>query len=184
MWPYGEVFEVAVVLDHLSTVEFLSVDLAAAWGIPINEINQRAIRQTISRELSDVAVKDHGWPQGHNFPTMREIFKNSEYVSAVLLALDRFTVGKASFGVLVGLPAKSAVFLYEVTSRAALDAIPIIADINASIYDEAPNYVSRDLYWWENGRFHVVGFEPAESGLGRLTFPAELRWLIDSMPQI
>jgi hypothetical protein len=182
-WPLHEVFELAVVLDHPGAVEFLSVERALAGDLDIDGIVSRAMRQTYGEEIVGLDVRDH--PMAHeSWPPLRVLASDrSPYVSAALLWIGQYVTGEAPFGALVAAPGKGAVCLYEVSSRTALDAAPSVARIVRSAHAATDDPLDPNLYWWVDGRFHLVGYDEAGAGAEAVTFPEELRSLIESLPE-
>ncbi|KOV78217.1 hypothetical protein [Nocardia sp. NRRL S-836] len=178
--PYDDQFDVAVVVDHETRVSALTYAQIAALGLTVDEIGRRAVKQTITNELTNLDVRDHTLPNG---VVVRVVAQDGNpYVSAILMSLDRFTAGDAPHGVLVAVPQYSAVVLHEVTSQDAVDFLVPFSRIAKSMRDDARDPFDTGLYWWANGVFHRVEIEETGEDTARAHLPSALRDLVEALP--
>ncbi|MEU7478315.1 hypothetical protein AB0A63_20185 [Lentzea sp. NPDC042327] len=178
--PYDEQFDVAVVVDHETRVSALTYSQIAALGMSVDEIGRRAVKQTITNELTNLDVRDHTLPNG---VVVRVVAQDGNpYVSAILMSLTRFTAGDAPHGILVAVPQYSAVLVHEVTSQEAVDFLVPFSRIAKSMRDDARDPFDSGVYWWAEGTFHRVEIEVTGEDTARAHLPTALRSLIEALP--
>lgn len=178
--PYNEQFDVAVVVDHESSVSALTYAQIAALGMTVDDLGRRAVKQTITNELRSLDVRDHTLPNG---VVVRVVAQDGNpYVSAILMSLPRFTAGDAPHGLLVAVPQYSAVLLHEVTSRDAVDFLVPFSRIAKSMRTDARDPLDAGVYWWVNGVFHRVEIEETGEDTARAHLPSTLRELVEALP--
>jgi hypothetical protein len=178
--PFGSHFDVVVLVDFPTRTRPLRRAEATELSLDPERAVELAIRQTIANELRHLDTREHdvaGTP-------LRMVARDgSPYVSAVLLSVGRFAGGAAESGVLVAVPRHSTVLLHRVVSDAALDFVPVLASLTASMHSDAADSCSDRVFWWVDGTLHLIELEQTDDpARPRVTLPAALTDLVRQLP--
>jgi len=173
---YDSNFDIAVVTAHDGGLVDLTVDQAATWDMPADEIGKLAVRQTILEELTEVDTRDHTSANGMSTRVIAH--DGNPFVNVVLMSLERFTPGEASHGALVAIPKFSAVILHEVRSRDVLQFLVPFSGAVQSMYDDSGDSFSTDVYWWVARRYHRVRIERHGDERAQVHLPDALREVV------
>ncbi|TWP46228.1 hypothetical protein FKR81_36420 [Lentzea tibetensis] len=179
--PYDQNFDAAIVVDHETRVSPLTYAQTAKLGAAVDEINRRAIKQTITQELANLDVRDHTLPNGVVTRVVAQ--DGNPYVTTILLSLDRFTPGDAPHGTIVAVPQYSAVLLHEVRTRDVIDFLVPFSRIAKSMHDEARDPFGTAVYWWVAGTYHRVEIEETGDDTAKAHLPVGLREVVDALPE-
>jgi hypothetical protein len=167
---FGPFFDAMVVIDHPKYGGPLSK--ARAGRLHLTRIGSRAIDNTQERELVGLTTTER--PLTLSESVLLVTKPGSRYVSVALTDLGAYLPRRCPYGVLVGVPDHNKMLLYPVTSTAAFDVLPVLADVVAEMHDDSDDRCSREIFWWIEGHLLAVP--------DHRTPPPELRRLVARLP--
>lgn len=155
-------------LPRLATV--LCVDLPEAirtvpredailWGQEDEELFERAmanVRREVRPELERIDVEG-----GAVWLVQAESF----YVASLAVEIDRFPELIGKYGTLVSVPVRQAILAVPVEGIEALKAAEGLIRMTLGAEERGPGSISRRVWWWRDGMWHELEYEPREDGI-------------------
>lgn len=178
--PFGRYFDAVLALDLPDRVEL--VPRSRIGDASPGDLLTAALGNTVAQELVYCEAKEHAVTPTHS---VRLVAKDgSPYVSTAVTSVERFLAGPAPYGVLLAVPAYSAMLLHPVTSEAVFDFAASFFALADSMHTDAADPCSPLVFWWHEREFHLISLgAPAEgSDRPRLDLPPELRPVVESLP--
>jgi hypothetical protein len=168
---FGPFFDAMVVIDHPEYGGPLTQERASR--LELSRLGDLAIGNTERTEMVGLTVSERPLTLTES---VRLVTKpGSRYVSVALTDLARYLPRRCPYGALVGVPDHNKVLLYPVASTAALDVLPVFADVVAEMHDTGSDPCSRGVFWWVEGHLLAVPDPSAP--------PPELGHLIARLPR-
>lgn len=177
--PFGSSFDVQVVEDLPDRMRQLTDDDLARLGMQPEQAVSTALTNTIQHVLIRLDVREHPLPGGG--AVRLAAAEGSPYVSAAITSIAQLMGTPLPYGALVGVPRHSAILMCEVTSRASLDNVALLADMIADMYAGADDPCAEGLYWFVNGDLHPVQVQ-RDGDVARVVLPEALRSIAASLP--
>ncbi|MQA81741.1 MAG: hypothetical protein GEV10_25255 [Streptosporangiales bacterium] len=178
--PFGRYFDAVLTLDLPDRVELVS--RARIGDANPGDLLTAALGNTVAQELVHCEARDHEVTPTHS---VRLVAKDgSPYVSTAVTSVERFLAGPAPYGVLLAVPAYSAMLLHPVASEAVFDFAASFFSLADSMHADAADPCSPLVFWWHEREFHLISLTaPAERAeRPRLDLPPELRPVVESLP--
>lgn len=166
---FGPYFDALVVIDHPKYGGPLTADRAAL--LHLEDIGTWAVDGT-QEELIGLTVTERPLTMTESVLLLTK--PGCRYVSMALPELADHLPRRCPHGALVGVPDHTRILVHPADSTAALDVLPVFADVVAEMYDGSADRCSRDVYWWYRG--YLVR-APTDGPL-----PRELRVLAARLP--
>lgn len=136
-----------------------------AWELSVEEAMNLAMRQTLEEPATSDTLH---LPEG---PVIYAMESDGLYVTTRALVLQRWV--EARHGALVAIPNRHLVLFHPIQDAGAVVALYALHAMAEGAYAEGPGSLSPSVFWWQPGRYTVVGVEE-QDGEVRLRVPAEL----------
>jgi len=141
-----------LVFDLPDTVTNVSQVDAAPWGVSHNELLKIGKRNTASKYPQTVALQDilelKIWTVENDY----------FYAPNILLDIEDHPNLIGAYGSLVIVPNGDRLFIYPIEGIEVTDALRKMAVVAKFFYEDKPNPISPDLYWYYNGQYTTIPF--------------------------
>jgi hypothetical protein len=141
-----------LVFDLPDTVTNVSHADAAPWGVSHHELLKIGKRNTASKYPQAVALQE--------ILELKIWTVENEYFYApnILLDIEEHPNLIGAHGSLIIVPSGDRLFIYPIEGIEVTDAIRKLAVVAKFFYEDKPNPISPDLYWYRNGRYITIPY--------------------------
>ena len=143
--PFAESVIAVAALDLPTSVQTITTDDVARWGVPVDEVLAVALANTRgegptdrdSAEVADGVVID-------------VLFGDSFFTTTAVAWLGELVeIGER--GALVAIPHRHMILVHPIHGAGAVQAVGHVIAMARRFYVEGPGSLSQHLYWWRDG---------------------------------
>lgn len=157
--------------DLAGTYSVLSLDLPNKFQVILkSEIAQWNMEEDILFKIAQENANRHEVETAHGYWEETEILAiiSNEYAAIKLLDLEKnFGDSVGKHGALIAPPTKGTVFIHPIhrLDQGLKTALNLIIKQANLIYESDPGPITRNLYWYHQGAFHVFSLNMTKEGI-------------------
>jgi hypothetical protein len=132
----------ALAIDYPRTVASVSREMAAGWGVPVDELFEVGLANVRAGDRPEVQNRDLDTGGRVSF-----LVSESFFTATWVLLLDEFVTPPSPHGELVAIPTRHVVAFMPIVDLSIVEGISTLIGTAAHLYDQGPGPISSNIYW-------------------------------------